>query len=566
MTLATEGYAEVLGARMPSRQTLARIGYMTQSDGIYPALTVGENARFFAAAYGADTGASVTAALELVELADRAKTITGTLSGGQRRRLSLACALVHRPEVLFLDEPTVGVDPLLRVQFWGHFRSLADAGATIVVSSHVMDEADRCDELLFMRAGRVIARGTGRTCARRRARPTSRPRSSRSPATARWRHEPAAAARPHRAGRGGDPARPSEPGTPVHRPARRHGPPHVHPPRGRHPRGQRRPGQRGERPGGTVGTALTTALEDEGITVSERPRRGDGSGEGRGQTVSLAIVVPADLATGGQITIVTLGLDPGGEAAQLGVVREAVSTAVAGVTGGHVPVVVHETIYGTPSDDPMVAFAPAIVAFFLYFFVYLLTGVSFLRERTGGTLERLMATPVTRGEVVTGYTLGFGLFAMLQVAVLLAWALGTIHVPAIGPLPSFAIGLGIPVAGSPLLAYLVVVMLALGAVSLGIFLSTFARTELQVIQFIPIVLVPQFLLSGVLFPVNSLPAILQPLVAIMPLGYAVDALRQVFIRGADLSVAELRFDIIVLALVAVLFAFVASRTIRRDVV
>jgi ABC-2 type transport system ATP-binding protein len=161
MALATEGHAEVLGVRMPSRQTLARIGYMTQSDGIYPALTVGENARFFAAAYGADTGPSVTAALELVELADRAKTITGTLSGGQRRRLSLACALVHRPAVLFLDEPTVGVDPLLRVQFWGHFRALADGGATIVMSSHVMEEADRCDELLFVRAGRVIARGTG---------------------------------------------------------------------------------------------------------------------------------------------------------------------------------------------------------------------------------------------------------------------------------------------------------------------------------------------------------------------------------------------------------------------
>ncbi len=161
MTHPTSGYAEVLGARMPSRPMLARIGYMTQGDGIYPALTVGENARFFAAAYGTDTGPSVTAVLELVELADREKTLAATLSGGQRRRLSLACALVHRPEVLFLDEPTVGVDPLLRIQFWGHFRSLADGGATIVVSSHVMDEADRCDELLFMRAGKVIARGTG---------------------------------------------------------------------------------------------------------------------------------------------------------------------------------------------------------------------------------------------------------------------------------------------------------------------------------------------------------------------------------------------------------------------
>jgi ABC-2 type transport system ATP-binding protein len=83
------------------------------------------------------------------------------LSGGMRRRLSLACTLVHEPPILFLDEPTVGVDPALRVQFWAHFRRLAAGGATILVASHVMDEADRCDELLFIRAGKVIAEGTG---------------------------------------------------------------------------------------------------------------------------------------------------------------------------------------------------------------------------------------------------------------------------------------------------------------------------------------------------------------------------------------------------------------------
>lgn len=157
----TAGWAEVLGVRMPSRVTLGRIGYMTQTDGIYPSLSVGENVRFFAAAYGVRERAAIDAALGLVDLADRRSAVTGQLSGGQRRRLSLACALVHRPPVLFLDEPTVGIDPLLRVQFWAHFRELADGGATIVVSSHVMDEADRCDELLFVRAGRVIARGTG---------------------------------------------------------------------------------------------------------------------------------------------------------------------------------------------------------------------------------------------------------------------------------------------------------------------------------------------------------------------------------------------------------------------
>jgi ABC-2 type transport system ATP-binding protein len=162
LTKATDGHAEILGVRMPSRPALGGIGYMTQSDGIYPALTVGENARFFAAVYGVDGPDPVLEALRLVDLVDRLDSVAGTLSGGQRRRLSLACALVHRPSILFLDEPTVGIDPLLRVEFWAHFRELANAGTTIVVSSHVMDEADRCDELLFVRSGKVIARGTGR--------------------------------------------------------------------------------------------------------------------------------------------------------------------------------------------------------------------------------------------------------------------------------------------------------------------------------------------------------------------------------------------------------------------
>ena len=159
LTRATSGEVRVLGQRMPSRGTLSRIGYMTQADGIYPELSVWENIRFFAALFGTDDRAALVRSLELVELADRLSTPAIELSGGLRRRLSLACALVHSPSVLFLDEPTVGIDPALRVQFWSHFRSLAAAGATILVSSHVMDEASRCDELLFMRAGRVIAQG-----------------------------------------------------------------------------------------------------------------------------------------------------------------------------------------------------------------------------------------------------------------------------------------------------------------------------------------------------------------------------------------------------------------------
>jgi ABC-2 type transport system ATP-binding protein len=157
---ATSGTVRVLGVDMPSRPNLARIGYMTQADGIYPELSVWENLSFFAALYGQRDRAEMIHALELVELEGRLGTPALQLSGGMRRRLSMACALVHKPAVIFLDEPTVGVDPALRVQFWEHFHRLAADGATLLVSSHVMDEADRCDELLFMRDGHVLAQGT----------------------------------------------------------------------------------------------------------------------------------------------------------------------------------------------------------------------------------------------------------------------------------------------------------------------------------------------------------------------------------------------------------------------
>jgi len=156
----TSGSVTVLGVAMPSRANLERIGYMTQADGVYAELSVWENVRFFAALFGVRDDASLGHALEVVDLADRRDTPAYELSGGMRRRLSLACALVHRPEVLFLDEPTVGIDPALRVQFWGFFRELAAAGTTLLVASHVMDEAERCDELLLILRGKLLARGS----------------------------------------------------------------------------------------------------------------------------------------------------------------------------------------------------------------------------------------------------------------------------------------------------------------------------------------------------------------------------------------------------------------------
>ena len=152
------GTVTVLGHRMPDLDVLSQVGYMTQQAALYPDLTVEENLRFFAAISGADS--NVTEALKTVELEQRRNSVVATLSGGMRQRCSLACALVHHPRLLLLDEPTVGVDPQLRVQFWEDFRRMAAAGTTIIVSSHVMDEAERCQRLGLIQYGKLLAEGS----------------------------------------------------------------------------------------------------------------------------------------------------------------------------------------------------------------------------------------------------------------------------------------------------------------------------------------------------------------------------------------------------------------------
>jgi ABC-2 type transport system ATP-binding protein len=152
------GTVTVLGQRIPNLNILRQIGYMTQAAALYPGLSVEENVQFFAAINSAEGG--VDDVLKLVELDDRRKSVVATLSGGMRQRCSLACALVHKPHLLLLDEPTVGVDPQLRVQFWEEFRRMADAGTTIIVSSHVMDEAERCQRLGLVQYGRILAEGS----------------------------------------------------------------------------------------------------------------------------------------------------------------------------------------------------------------------------------------------------------------------------------------------------------------------------------------------------------------------------------------------------------------------
>jgi len=150
------GSVTVLGRPAGSAGLRRRVAYVTQSPSVYADLTIDENLRYFARVIGAPTE-TVAEALAAVDLARSGDRLVGTLSGGQRSRVSLACALLGKPDVLVLDEPTVGLDPVLRRDLWALFHRLADDGATLLVSSHVMDEAARCDRLLLMREGALVA-------------------------------------------------------------------------------------------------------------------------------------------------------------------------------------------------------------------------------------------------------------------------------------------------------------------------------------------------------------------------------------------------------------------------
>lgn len=156
------GSVRVLGHDAGSKTLRDQIGYVTQEPSVYDNLTVAENLVFFARVLGLSATEEVSIAIDNVGLSAHRDAIVGNLSGGQRSRASLAVALLGRPPLLILDEPTVGLDPVLRVELWDLFAELARQGSTLLVSSHVMDEAERCDRLLLMREGRILASDTPR--------------------------------------------------------------------------------------------------------------------------------------------------------------------------------------------------------------------------------------------------------------------------------------------------------------------------------------------------------------------------------------------------------------------
>lgn len=160
---ATSGETYVLGERMPQLSLMNEIGYMAQSDALYMMLSAADNLEFFAAIYGMKKDQYKKRILEVMELVNLSEDLNkpvAAYSGGMKRRLSLAMAILHNPKVLILDEPTVGIDPLLRQDIWKELYHMAENGATILVTTHVMDEAEKCHRLAMMRRGVLIAEGT----------------------------------------------------------------------------------------------------------------------------------------------------------------------------------------------------------------------------------------------------------------------------------------------------------------------------------------------------------------------------------------------------------------------
>jgi ABC-2 type transport system permease protein len=308
-----------------------------------------------------------------------------------------------------------------------------------------------------------------------------------------------------------------------------------------------------------TGTFRLVALDRS--EIEERLR--DGSVQG-------VLVFPADFSAGFQKTRQAMldlqleGSNPTRSMAIKGRVMESAMKALAGLLASglgmpgaaqvgsgtaSLPVTVRASyLFAGEEFDTMDFVAPVYVAFLALFFVFLLTCVSFLRERSQGTMERLLATPASRVEVVLGYMGGMGLFALIQVGVILFFTVWVLKIHYLGSLG---------------LVFLVIALLAAVGVSLGILASTFARNEFQVVQFIPIIILPQVLLGGLFWAVEEMPRYLQPFAYLMPITYANRALRDVMLKGWGL--AEIWPNLLILLGFAAVLIGLGALTMRREV-
>lgn len=307
---------------------------------------------------------------------------------------------------------------------------------------------------------------------------------------------------------------------------------------------------------GGLGASIADALDDaDGITTSRWLSANGLDAQLRDGGLDAYVVLPSEPDAGGVLRAeaVLEGTDQRASAIVPAALQQAVIASMAALAPAPaVPQLEVEvrSLHGGDDLDTLDLFGGPFIGLLLFFLVYVVTSVSFLRERSMGTLERLMASPLRRTEIVVGYMLGFTLVALVQAAEVLGFGL---------------VVLDLYNAGSVWLIFGIEALLALGAINLGIFLSTFARNEFQAVQFIPLVVVPQVLLSGLLVPVESEPEWLQVVSNVLPLTYAVEGLREVMLRGADLASSTVQLDVAVLAGFCVVAVVAAAATLRREV-
>jgi ABC-2 type transport system permease protein len=307
---------------------------------------------------------------------------------------------------------------------------------------------------------------------------------------------------------------------------------------------------------GPLGALVASALENSSLISATSIQATDGESRLKDGSLVAYIVFPAEFS--GQAQQGTIapevnleGSQPGTSGPVLQALQQALATIAAQRAGSALkvePKVIY--LYGGPSLDRLDYFGAAFIGLIVFFLVFVITTVAFLNERSQGTLERLMASPLRRGEIVVGYMLGFTVLALIQAAEVLTFCLVVLKVHN---------------QGNVLLIFGVEALMAITAVNLGIFLSMFARTEFQAVQFIPLVIVPQFILSGIIFPISTEPKALQLVSDVLPLTYAVSGLRDIMIKGADLTWTSLQVDAGVVAGFCVVLIVAGIATLRRRI-
>jgi ABC-2 type transport system permease protein len=305
---------------------------------------------------------------------------------------------------------------------------------------------------------------------------------------------------------------------------------------------------------GPLGAVVAETLSHSSRISTTNISAADGDSKLKDGSLAAYIVFPTDfskLAQSGNIApqVHLEGSQPGEDSPVIQALQQAMISVASQTPGGGLhfqPQVTY--LYGGSGLDTLDYFGAAFIGLVVFFLVFVVTIVSFLNERSQGTLERLMASPLRRAEIVVGYMLGFTLLALVQSAEVLAFSLAVLKVHN---------------QGAVLLIFGMEALMAIAAVNLGIFLSMFARSEFQAVQFIPIVIVPQVLLSGVIFPVSLEPKALQVVSDVLPLTYAVNGMRDIMIKGADLTWPSLQLDAGVVAAFCVLLIAAGTATLRR---